>query len=99
MPTIPAESLTAELKKHKAGLCLLILGQDTYLRDVFRTQAIETSIDAATRDWALSRLSAEGEFANALAQARTVPMLARRQVVVLSEIEALEKMPEEKRET
>jgi DNA polymerase III subunit delta len=99
MPTIAAESLASELRKRKAGLCLLILGKDTYLRDVFRKQAIETSIDPATRDWALSRYSAnEGEFANALAQARTVPMLAQRQVVIVSEIEALEEMPDEKRD-
>ena len=100
MPTIAAESLTSELKKRKAGLCLLILGKDTYLRDAFRKQVIETSIDPATRDWALSRYSAnEGEFGNALAQARTVPMLAQRQVVIVSEVEALEEMPEDKRDT
>jgi DNA polymerase-3 subunit delta len=99
MPTIAAESLTSELRKRKAGLSLLILGKDTYLRDAFRKQVIETSIDPATRDWALSRFSAnEGEFANALAQARTVPMLAQRQVVIVSEIEALEQMPEDKRD-
>jgi DNA polymerase III subunit delta len=100
MPTIAAESLTAELRKRKAGLTLLILGKDSYLRDAFRKQVIEASIDPATRDWALSRYSAqEGEFANALAQARTVPMLAQRQVVIVNEIEALEEMPEDKRET
>ena len=70
------------------------------MRDAFRKQVIETSIDPATRDWALSRYSAnEGEFANALAQARTVPMLAQRQVVIVSEIEAVEQMPDEKRDT
>jgi DNA polymerase-3 subunit delta len=100
MPTIAAESLTSELRKRKAALSLLILGKDTYLRDAFRKQVIEASIDPATREWALSRYSAnEGEFANALAQARTVPMLAQRQVVIVSEIEALEQMPDEKRDT
>src|ERR1700751_4621411 len=99
MPMIAPESLTSELKKHKAGLFLLILGKDTYLRDAFRKPVIETSIDPATRAWALSRCSAhEREFANALAQARTVPMLAQRQVVIVSEIEALEEMPDEKRD-
>src|SRR5579862_7442272 len=99
MPTITAESLTSELNRRK-GLSLLILGKDTYLRDAFRKQVIETSIDPATREWALSRYSArEGEFGNGLAQARTVPMLAQRQVVIVSGIEALEEMPEDKRET
>lgn len=99
MPTIAAASLNSELSKRKGGLSLLIVGKDTYLRDAFRKQVIETSIDPATREWALSRYSAqEGEFANALGQARTVPMLVQRQVVTVSEIEALEEMPDEKRE-
>jgi len=99
MPTIAAESLVAQLKKRKGGLSLLTLGKDIYLRDAFRKQAIETSIDPATRDWALSRFSAdEGGLGNALAQARTVPMLAQRQVVIVSEIEALEQTPDEKRD-
>lgn len=98
MPTIAAETLASELKKRRA-VSLLILGKDAYLRDAFRRQVIEASIDPATRDWALSRYSANaGEFANALAQARTVPMLAQRQVVIASEVEALEEMPEEKRD-
>lgn len=99
MPTISADSLIAKLTKSKSGPSLLILGKDAYLRDAFRKQAIETSIDPAAREWAISRFSAEeGEFASALAQARTVPMLARRQVVIVSEVEALEQMPEERRE-
>jgi DNA polymerase III subunit delta len=99
MPTISGESLIARLTKSKAGPSLLLLGKDVYLRDVFRERVIETSIDPAARGWAVSRFSAdEGELGQALAQARTVPMLARRQVVVVTQVEALEKMAEERRE-
>ncbi len=60
---------------------------------------IEASIEPAARSWGVSRYSAEGgEFAGALAQARTVPMLAHRQVVIVTEAEALEKMPEGRRQ-
>jgi DNA polymerase-3 subunit delta len=99
MPTISADSLIARLTKSKAGPSLLLLGKDAYLRDAFRKQAIDASIEPAARSWAISRYSAEdGELAAALAQARTVPMLARRQVVIVTEVEALEQMAEERRE-
>ena len=99
MPTISGESLIARLTKSKAGPSLLLLGKDVYLRDVFRERVIETSIDPAARSWAVSRFSAdEGELGQALAQARTVPMLAHRQVVIVTQVEALEQMAEERRE-
>ena len=99
MPAISGESLIARLAKGKEALSLLLLGNDAYLRDGFREQVIERSIDPAARSWAVSRYSAEaGEIATALGHARTVPMLVRRQVVIVSGIEAVEKMPEGKRE-
>jgi DNA polymerase-3 subunit delta len=99
MPTVSGESLIARLTKSKAGPSILLLGKDAYLRDVFRERVIETSIDPAARGWAVSPFSAdEGELGQALAQARTVPMLARRQVVIVTQVEALEQMAEERRE-
>lgn len=99
MPTVSAESLMARLTKSKAAPSLLLLGTDVYLRDTVRERIIEVSTEPAARSWAVSRYSAEeGEFPAALAQARTVPMLARRQVVIVSDVEAVEKMAEEKRE-
>lgn len=99
MPTISAESLIARLTKSKAGPSLLLLGKDAYLRDALRERAIGASIEPAARGWAVSRFSAdEGGFGHALAQARTVPMLARRQAVIVTGVEALEQMPEQKRD-
>jgi DNA polymerase-3 subunit delta len=99
MPTISAESLIARLTKTKAAPPLLVLGSDVYLRQVYRDQAIEACVDPATRGWAISRFSAaDGEFPNALAQARTVPMLARRQVIIVTELEAVEQMPDRERD-
>jgi DNA polymerase-3 subunit delta len=100
MPTISAESLITRLTKSKAGPSLLLLGKDAYLRDSFRERVIEASIEPAARNWAVSRYSAEeGELAAALAQARTVPMLARRQVVIVTGVEELEGPQQEKRES
>jgi DNA polymerase III subunit delta len=99
MPTIPAESLIARLTKSKVAPPLLVLGRDVYLRQAFREQIIEACIDPATRGWAISRFSAaDSEFPNALAQARTVPMLARRQLVIVTELESVEQMPERERD-
>ena len=99
MPIISAESLIARLTKGKAAASLLLLGKDAYLRDAFRERIVEASIEPAARSWALSRYSAEdGELPAALAQARTVPMLARRQVVIVTDLEAVEEMADEKRE-
>lgn len=99
MAAISVESLIARLAKSKAGPLLLVLGKDAYLRDALRERVIEALIEPATRSWAVSRFSAdEGEFAKALAQARTVPMLVRRQVVIVTDLDALAGMPEEKRE-
>ena len=100
MPKISAESLITQLIKSKAGPSLLFLGRDAYLRDVLRERVIEASIEPAARNWAVSRYSAEeGELAAALAQARTVPMLARRQVVIVTGVEELEGPQQEKRES
>ena len=98
MAIVSAESLIIRLSKSRAGSSLLLLGKDAYLRDSFRERVIEASIEPAARGWAVSRFSAEGEFSQALVQARTVPMLARRQVVVITDAEEVERMPEEKRE-
>ena len=99
MPTISAESLITRLAKGKPSPPLLLLGKDAYLRDALREQVIKASVEPAARSWAVGRYSAdEGELGAALAQARTVPMLARRQVVIVTEVAAVEHMPEEKRE-
>jgi DNA polymerase III subunit delta len=99
MPTPSTDELINRLLKSKVPPTLLLLGKDAYLRDVLRERVIEVAVDPAARAWAVSRFSVdEGAFARGLAQSRTVPMLARRQVVILTEVEALEEMPEEKRE-
>jgi len=98
MPTISADALISRLKS-KAPPTLLLLGKDAYLRDMLRERVIEAAVDPAARSWAASRFSVdEGEFAQGMAQSRTVPMLARRQVVILTNVEALEETSEEKRE-
>jgi DNA polymerase III subunit delta len=91
MPATSAEQLVDRLAKGKPVPAILLLGSDSYLREMTRKRIIDVCVDAAARDWGLTRFSAEDDdLAHVLGQARTVPMLAPRQVVVLSEVEALE---------
>jgi DNA polymerase III subunit delta len=99
MPAIGPDELLSRLKKGKPIPALLLLGEETYLRDACRTQLIEAYVSDAARAWAVSRFSADrGEIPSALDQAQTLPMLSPQQVVFLEEAESIDKYPDKKRE-
>jgi DNA polymerase III subunit delta len=99
MPSIGPEELLARLKKAKPIPALLLLGEETYLRDSCRAALIDAYVSAAARTWAISRFSADrGEVQSAIDQAQTLPMLSPQQVVFLEEVEAIEEFGEKKRE-
>lgn len=99
MGAISSEALAAKLAKGKPPSAILLLGTDAYLREASRERIIEASIDPGARDWAVSRFSAkENGLGLALARASTFPLLCRRQVVVVSELQAVEDMAEKERD-
>jgi DNA polymerase III subunit delta len=99
MARVSTEELLARLEKGKAIPALLLLGEETYLRDMCRGQLIEKFIPEAARTWAVSRYSADrGETQDALEQAQTLPMLSPRQVVFLEDVEKVEKLGEKNRD-
>ena len=99
MPSIGPEELLARLKKGKPIPALLLLGEETYLRDSCRAALIDTFVSEAARTWAISRFSADrGEVQSALDQAQTLPMLSPQQVVFLEEAESIEEFSDKKRE-
>src|SRR5215470_1426013 len=99
MPSIGPEELLARLKKGKPIPAILLLGEETYLRDCCRSALMDAYVKEAARAWALSRFSAErGEVRPALDQAQTLPMLSPQQVVFLEEVEAIEEFSDKKRE-
>ena len=99
MPPTTPEALVERLKAGKPVPAILIVGPDAYLRESCRERIIDVVVDPAVRDWGLARFSAdEGELDRGIGQARTVPMLAQRQVVVVSSLEAVEEQPEKRRE-
>src|SRR5262245_59544189 len=99
MPAIGPEELLARIRKGKPVAAILLLGEETYLRESCRAALIEAYVQEAARTWAISRFSAErGELQAALDQAQTLPMLSPQQVVFVEEADAIEEFNEKKRE-
>jgi DNA polymerase-3 subunit delta len=99
MPSIGAQELLARLNRAKPIPALLLLGDETFLRDSCRAALIDAYVNEAARTWAVSRYSAErGELQSALDQAQTLPMLSPQQVVFLQEAEAIEGFAEKRRD-
>jgi DNA polymerase-3 subunit delta len=99
MARISQEELFGRLEKGKLIPAILLLGEETYLRDKCREQLIERFVPEAARTWAVSRYSADrGETQAALDQAQTMAMLSPQQVVFLEDAEAMEKLGEKNRD-
>ncbi len=99
MPRIAAGDLLGRIAKGKPVPAVLLLGDEPFLRDSCRSLLIEKYVSESARAWGVSHFSAvDGGTQAALGQAQTLPMLSRQQVVFLGEVEALEKLGEEKRE-
>jgi DNA polymerase-3 subunit delta len=99
MARVSTDELPARLQKGKPIAALLLLGEETYLRDMCRGQLIEKFVPEAARTWAVSRYSADrGETQDALEQAQTLPMLSPQQVVFLEDVEEIEKLGEKNRD-
>jgi DNA polymerase III subunit delta len=99
MARISSQELMGRLKKGKVIPALLLLGDEPYLRDTCRKLLVETFILEAARTWGVSRYSADrGETQSALEQAQTLPMLSRKQVVFLEDVEKIEKLGEKNRD-
>ena len=99
MPQLSPDELLARVGKGKPIPGLLLLGEETFLRDACRATLIEAYVSEAARAWAVSRYSAaRGETQPALEQAVTLPMLSRQQLVFLEEAQAIEELAEKKRE-
>jgi DNA polymerase-3 subunit delta len=100
MPPISPQDLTARLAKEKPIPGILLLGNDSYLRDFCRRKIVDTYVAEGTRDWGLRKLSAkEDDAADILGQARSMPMLAPRQVIFVSDTQAWERLEDDSRDS
>jgi DNA polymerase-3 subunit delta len=99
MPKLEPSQLLERLAKGQPIPGILLLGRETYLRDLCRKAIIEATVPENAREWGVARCDAgEEEPAAILALASTPSLLAPRQVIFARGIEAWEKLGEESRE-
>jgi len=99
MPALRPEKLIERLGRGKTPPAILLLGKDPYLRDLCRNRIIDTIVPEGARDWAVARISAaDGNWDDLFRRAETLPMLAPRQVIVIEDGDAIEKLGEKSRE-
>lgn len=93
------EKLIASLRAGKPPAAVVLLGNDSYLRELCRGKIIEATVPEGLRDWAVARLSArDAGWDEILGRARTLPMLAPRQVILVDAAESVERLGEESRD-
>jgi DNA polymerase III subunit delta len=99
MPQASPEKLLEQLARGKPVAAVLLLGTDHYLREMCRSRIIDTCVPENARDWAVARLSArDAGWDEILQRAETLPMLAPRQVIVVEDVESVERLGEKSRE-
>ncbi|HEV7968452.1 MAG TPA: DNA polymerase III subunit delta [Candidatus Acidoferrales bacterium] len=100
MALISPPELLARLAKGKPVPGILLAGDDRYLRDLCRRKLVDAYVAEGTRDWGVRKFSAdEDDVSSILGQAQTMPMLAPRQVIFVSEVEAWERLGDDSRDS
>lgn len=93
------DQLIARLAARKPVPVIVLVGTDPYLRDLCRNKIIDTFTDSASRDWNLSRISVRNtDWDEVFDRAQTLPMLSQCQVVVVEDVQSIEKLGDESRD-
>ncbi len=99
MASLSPHELLARLAKGKPIAGILLVGNDTYLRDLCRKKLVEAYVAEGTSDWGVRKFSADDDDISAiLGQAQTMPMLAPQQVIFVSDSEAWERLGDDSRD-
>lgn len=99
MATASPERLLERLAHGKPVAAVVLQGTDVYLRELCRNKIIEAFVPEGVRDWALARLSArDAGWDEILGRAKTLPMLAPRQVVIVEGAESVERLGDKSRD-
>jgi DNA polymerase-3 subunit delta len=100
MASVSPHELLARLGKGKPIPGILLVGADGYLRDLCRKKLVDAYVAEGTRDWGIRKFSADDDDVSAiLGQAQTMPMLAPRQLIFVSEVEAWERLGDDSRDS
>jgi DNA polymerase-3 subunit delta len=99
MAAVSPERLIERLAGGKSVPAIVLLGTDSYLRELCRNQITEAFVPDGARDWALARISARDTgWDEILQRAQTVPMLSPRQVIIVEGAESVEKLGDKSRD-
>ena len=93
------DNLIERLSQGKPVPAIVLLGSDSYLREMCRTKIVDACVPEAARDWAVARLSArEAGWDEILQRAQMLPMLSPRQVIIVDGAESVEKLGDKARD-
>jgi DNA polymerase-3 subunit delta len=93
MARVSWEKMQTRLAAGKPIAAIVLEGDDVYLRDLCHRQIIENFVPEGSRDWAVQRLSAkDASWDEVFQRAQTLPMLAAVQVLIVSNLEAWERL-------
>src|SRR6202790_5338790 len=99
MASVSPEQFLARLAKGKPVPGILLLGNESYLRDLCRRKISDTYVAEGVRDWGITRFSADDDSIFAiLGQAQSLPMLAPQQVIFVRDVEAWERLGDDSRD-
>src|SRR4029077_19261210 len=100
MASVSPNELLARLAKGKPIPGILLVGRDSYLRDLCRKKLVDAYVAEGMRDWGVRKFSADDDDVSAiLGQAQTMPMLAPVQVIFVSEVEAWGRLGDDSRDS
>jgi DNA polymerase III subunit delta len=98
MPGVAPEKLLERLARGQDVPAIVLLGTDSYLREMCRSVIVNAYVPEGARDWAVTRLSVrESGWDGVFERAQTLPMLARRQVIIVEQAESLERLGDKSR--
>ena len=99
MASVSPEQLLGRLAKGKPVPGILLLGNESYLREMCRRKISDAYVPEGLRDWGITRFSADDDSISAiLNQAQTMPMLAPQQVIFVRDVEVWERLGEDSRD-
>jgi DNA polymerase-3 subunit delta len=88
-----------QLSKGKPVAGILLLGAESYLREICRKKITDAYVPVGVHDWGITRFSADDDDLSAiLGQAQTRPMLAAHQVIFVSDVQAWERLGDDSRD-
>jgi DNA polymerase-3 subunit delta len=100
MASLSPEQFLDRLANREPIPGILLLGSETYLRELCARKISDAYVPEGSRDWGITRFSADDDsLSSILVQAQTLPMLAPRQVIFVRDVEAWERLGDDSRDS